>query len=253
MKMYDLIVIGAGVSGLAAAISAKLEKSDIKVLVLEKQNKCGRKLSASGNGKCNVTNDVFNNSCYHSSERSFVSDFLNHHSKEEVIDFFNICGIPLYDNNGYYYPLSNHAKQVTGKLVDLCKRLGVVILTDEEVISIENKIVSTTNNSYKAANIIFACGSNAADRLGGSDSGYLLMKKLGISMSMLYPGLTPIYVDDNKLKKAKGVRLNGTVSLHINESVIRESGQIQINENNLSGIAIMNLSCYIPFYDCRSR
>ena len=98
--MYDLVIIGAGVSGLAAAISAKWENPQLNILILEKQSKCGRKLSASGNGKCNVTNEVFDEDCYHSSAKGFIADFVKEHSNSEVIDFFNKCGIPLYDDMG---------------------------------------------------------------------------------------------------------------------------------------------------------
>ncbi|MBR1599116.1 MAG: aminoacetone oxidase family FAD-binding enzyme [Lachnospiraceae bacterium] len=250
--MYDLVIIGAGVSGLAAAISAKWENPQLNILILEKQSKCGRKLSASGNGKCNVTNEVFDEDCYHSSAKGFIADFVKEHSNSEVIDFFNKCGIPLYDDKGYYYPISNQAKQVTYKLLDLCSRLGVEIITDNEVTGIKDKTVVTKDREYMSRNVIIACGSNAWDKLGGSSSGYDLINKLGISMTNIAPGLTPIYVTDDKLKHAKGVRINGTATLHINDSVIRESGQIQINEDNLSGIAMINLSCYIAGYDKES-
>lgn len=250
--MYDIIVIGAGCSGLCAAVNALLLKPDINVLLLEKQDKCGRKLSASGNGKCNVTNSDWNEECYHSSDNTFSKEFINNHSFNDVIDFFDKCGLPLYENDGYYYPLSNQAKQVTSKLLNICLGFGVDIKYSQEVKEIKldkTYTVKASDNNYESTYVIIATGSNAWDKLGGTDSGYKLALGLNLDMIKRYPGLSPIYVDDRDLKTAKGVRLNGIASLHINELVVKETGQIQINEDNLSGISIMNLSNYLSTFN----
>ena len=126
--MYDLIVIGAGAAGLCAAIRAKKNNKACNILIIEKQTKCGRKLSASGNGRCNVTNDSWNDKCFVSSDEAFIQSFVKRHSPDEVKDFFEDCGILLSDNNGYYYPISNQAKQVTEKLLRLGQFLFVRVM-----------------------------------------------------------------------------------------------------------------------------
>lgn len=250
--MYDLIIIGAGTAGLSAAINIGLRKPDSKILILERQNRSGRKLSASGNGKCNITNEFWSEECYHSDNKTFVSEFVNRHSPAEVISFFDKCGIPSYENNGYYYPLSNQAKQVTEKLLDICCRLGIEINNESDVSSViplDNGYKIISDKEYFSKFVIIAAGSNAWNKLGGCESGYKLAEKLSLKLTNIYPGLTPIYVNDKQLSIAKGVRINGSVSLHIDTFSVKESGQIQVNEDNLSGIAIMNLSLHLPSFN----
>lgn len=250
--MYDIIIIGAGASGISAALKASMIDSKLQILVLEKEAKCGRKLSASGNGKCNLTNSVFSKDCYHSIIGDLPSVFVENHNIDEVTGFFHDLGILTYDNNGYHYPISNKALQVTSALVKMCLLRGVEIINSCVVTSIKKMndkdcySVLAKDASYYGRNVILAAGSCASPMLGGCSLGYELAEQLGITVTDLYPGLTPIYVDDKNISLAKGVRLNGTVSLHINDIVKKETGQIQINEDNLSGIALMNLSCYLP-------
>lgn len=280
--MYDIIIVGAGASGLSTAAYAVLRKPETRILVIEKSNKCGRKLSASGNGKCNLTNALFEQDCYNSNDSEFVESFINKHSSDDVISFFDKCGILTYEKDGYYYPVSNQAKQVTSKLIDICIRNGVELINNSCVKNIhiinesnnigdsdnndnivdndeENKDnsvdkynhffkVATDESEYISRNVIIACGSSASPELGGSDSGYKLVKKMGLSISTLYPVLSPIYVNDNDLHLAKRVRLNGVITLKHNDLTVKEEGQIQINSDNLSGIALMNLSCILPSF-----
>lgn len=250
--MYEIVIIGAGAAGLSAASTAIMQKPDTKILILERGNKCGRKLSASGNGKCNLTNSFFEKDCYFSNNSSFIEQFVDDNSPNDVIAFFEKCGLLVYEKDGYYYPLSDMARQVTDRLLNICASHRVVIEYDKCVLGIEptdnfkSYLVKTTDNEYKCRKVIIATGSNSYPGLGGTECGYELIKNMDIDMTEIFPVLIPVYVDDDKLSIAQGVRINAEVTLDFGDKKIRERGQVQINNNNLSGIAIMNLSCYLP-------
>lgn len=257
--IFDIVIIGAGASGLAAAYRIASRSSQLKILVIEKENIPGRKLSASGNGKCNLTNAHFQADCYHSENTAFIKKWIADNSYEEIPAFFEGIGILLYQNNGYFYPLSNQGKQVTGLLYQKSVNLGVRYIFDTRVTAIHTicskhqlsyKIDAVTNSrkaiSLDCQTLILSTGGAAFPKLGGCRDGYYLSSSLKLKQTPVYPVLSPIYVEDPFLPLAKGVRLDASVTLKNKEGVcMRESGQVQINDKSLSGIVIMNLSSYL--------
>lgn len=256
--IYDIIIIGAGASGLAAAYKAIRAENKLNILVLEKEAVPGRKLSAAGNGKCNLTNMNFDVSCYHSEATAFIEEWTNLHSYTEILSFFDELGIMLYQNNGYYYPVSNQGKQITSLLYEKSIALGVTFFLQTKVTNLEPclseknpcyKVDAVKENeklSFKTRHLILATGGMAAPKLGGCMDGYQFGKMLKLKQKSIYPVLSPIYIEDSALALAKGVRLDAMVTLRGRDNfVIKEAGQIQFNENSLSGIVIMNLSCYL--------
>ena len=255
---FDIIIIGAGASGLAAAYQAA-SSSKLNILVIEKEAAPGRKLSAAGNGKCNLTNKEFKEGCYHSRDAEFIRNWVARNSYQDIIDFFEKMGVLLYQNNGYYYPISNQGKQVTGMLYQRSMDLGVRYAFHTRVTAIHIResgrksfyFVDTINDKGKQQTIqskylVLATGGAASPKLGGCKDGYSFAQTLGIRQNPIFPVLSPVYVEDTLLSIAKGVRIDGTVTLRGEDDFcVRESGQIQINEKSLSGIAIMNLSCYL--------
>ena len=254
--IYDMIIVGGGAAGLCAAYTASKEDAAMQILVIEKESVCGRKLSASGNGKGNITNAAFGKEWYHSGDAAKAEEWVQAHSYEEVLDFFHRIGIVTYEKNGYYYPFSNQAKQVTNLLYDKCRENRVTFQLQTEIAAIHKKriqsvtgyeLTDTKGARYECTHLLLCTGGAAAPKLGGSRSGYQLVQKLSHMVRPVHSVLRPIYVEDALLKYAKGVRMDGTVTLHGTDGVIaRETGQIQWNEDNLSGIVMMNLSCYIP-------
>lgn len=252
--VYDLIVVGAGASGLTAAYRAASLKNKLNIMVIEKEQVPGRKLNAAGNGRCNLTNQYFDSSCYHSNRKDRIEEWTSQHSYSDILQFFENMGVILYENEGYYYPRSNQGKQVTNILLEKCRQFGVSFSFESNVTRIdflENEGyklgISRQDEvyTYQAKNVILAVGSPAYPSLGGSDVGLLLSSDLQIKCRPFFPALSPIYVTDSYLKFAKGVRLDATVSLKGKDgTTVKEKGQVQFNEDCLSGIVVMNLSCY---------
>ncbi len=258
---FDLIIIGAGAAGLAAAYHAISKHSQLNILVLEKEGIPGRKLNATGNGKCNLTNREFAIDAYHADSQEFITNWFEQLSYKEILSFFEGAGILLYEKNGYYYPLSNQAKQVSSLLFEKSKALGVQYhfhtkVTDIRRSSDENscyEIVAISEEQkeyiYQSTYVLLATGGYASAKLGGCKDGYKLSKRLGLACNPIYPVLSPIYVTDHNLSVAKGVRMDGNVTLKLGDgSIYKESGQIQFNDNNLSGIVMMNMSSYFNYY-----
>lgn len=274
--IFDIVIIGAGAAGLAAAYRAASTCPELNILVLEKEKLPGRKLSASGNGKCNLTNRKFDISCYHSDDEETMKAWVNAHSYMEIFSFFEDMGILLYEADGYFYPRSNQGKQVTNLLWEKCARLKVQFAFEQKVRKLyqkqdfsfthktdiaDNEAANCINNgmspyeiqaldkehkniTYKAKNVIVATGGLASPKLGGSDAGYRLLSDFSLTYRKNYPVLCPIYVEDALLEYAKGVRLDAVVTLKNNNEIIKERGQVQFNKDCLSGIVIMNLSSY---------
>lgn len=256
---FDIIVIGAGASGLTAAYQAASTSTELNILVLEKETIPGRKLSAAGNGKCNLANQDFHSDCYFSESKHMIEEWTAHHSYKEILSFFETLGILLYQKNGYYYPVSNQGKQVTELLYQKSLDLGVTYALQTRATAIHscslNKTVSYQIDaiqengnqiSYETRCLILATGGKSAPKLGGCQDGYQLAENLKLACTPIYPVLSPIFVNDTRLTLAKGVRLNGTVTLKYDgDCSVKEFGQIQLNEKSLSGIVMMNLSCYL--------
>lgn len=259
---YDIVIVGAGASGLVAAYRAIKKNPQLNILVLEKESTIGRKLNASGNGKCNLTNSNFGADFYFSDSLQFMSEWITKHSYKDIISFFEDMGILLYEKQGYYYPISNQAKQVSSQLYEKSKLLGVDFQLNTKVIDItpnakqseyhittivqENNRKTNITKTYDAKHVLLATGGYAAAKLGGCKDGYKLAKSMDLSCNPIYPVLSPIYVKDQHLSLAKGVRLDAKVTLKTkDEYIMKEDGQIQFNDNNLSGIVMMNASCHL--------
>ena len=247
----DYVIIGAGAAGLICAYKIAKE-SKCSVIVMEKEAIPGKKLKAAGSGKCNITNKAYHWNCFHSNEENLLKEFMNQFSFQDVLQLFDELGIPYYEQNGYYYPLSNQGKQVVALLQKRCEDVGVTFLFNSTVLKVEKAdhgyIVHYENEKKQSVScngVVFATGGKAAPKLGGSDLGYHLVKALGIKVTKLYPGLSPIYLDDTLLKITKGVRVNGSITIkNKNGFMIKEEGQIQFNQDSVSGICVMNLSSY---------
>lgn len=220
------IIVGAGASGLACAVRLKQNMPSQRVIILERLSQAGKKLLATGNGRCNLTNKKADN-C------------------KEVVSFFNGLGlITRTDDEGRVYPYSNTAVTVLETLLDACEKSGVEIITDCEVKKISPDLtISTSKGSFKADSVVIAAGGKAQSSLGSNGSGFEILKSLGHTITPLSPSLVQLTSPSKYPRKLKGHRVKCKMALLINEvNACEEYGEVLFTDYGLSGIVTMNLS-----------
>ncbi len=250
INTYDVIVVGGGASGITAAATAA--KRGARTLLLEAQPRMGRKLLSTGNGRCNITNSDITPDHYHSAALPMVERVLNTIPKKEIEKYFERIGVSMFEErDGRKYPLSETATGVLDMLRFELSRAGVETVCDSRVTSLHQAArrsgkcwtVRTDRHEYFAKAVILACGSMAAPQLGGCDDGIRLAKTLGVKYIKPTPALSPLLCSSPLLPSLKGVRVHCSVSLEIDGKLMKtEDGELQFNENNLSGICIFQLS-----------
>ena len=242
--MSNIAIIGGGASGLFASIL--LASQGIKVSIYEKNNKIGKKLLATGNGRCNITNRNISNINFHSLNKDFVNFVLKNFSFKECKSFFNDLGLEFtYKEDGKAYPLSLQASSVIEILQYEAIKYGVKIYLDYEVKSIkysQNRYIIDNKNSH--SEIIIATGSKAMKKLGASDSGYLLAKSLKHKITPILPSLVQLKSSNKNLDIITGVKIEGDIKLN-NKKL--QYGDILFTKYGLSGSAILDISRQISF------
>lgn len=234
-------IIGGGASGLVAAISAKINNNE--VVILERNKECGKKILATGNGRCNYWNEDQNLNHYESSNKELISAIINDETEEEVMNLFNSIGIIPKIKNGYYYPSSNQAITIRDALVNECIDKGVIIKTNYYVESLKkknNKFI--INNDEEFDKVIVATGSYASPKTGSDGNGFELIKSHKIIKPL--PALVQLITKKEKyLNTWKGIRCDVRVNLFDGSRVLAsQSGEIQLTDYGISGICVFNLS-----------
>lgn len=251
ISIIHTAIIGGGASGICAAIctAQNLRQNGIsgKIAVLERSSKVGRKLLATGNGRCNLSNENLSLSHFHG-DRKIAKSVFSKYGYNEISKFFSSLGLlTKADSMGRVYPYSNRADTVLEALLLACKKYGIEIITDFTALDIKSyrdrlEIISD-NQKISVSHVIIACGSRANKGLG-SNLGYELLGRMGIPYSPLFPSLTSVAVSEN-ISSLKGVRVRGNVTLLADEKIIHsEDGEIQFTDKAISGICVFNVSRY---------
>ena len=246
-KQWDVIVIGAGASGMMTAITAA--KNGKKVLILEKLDKAGKKLLATGNGKCNFTNKTMSTECFYGDD-AFVSRVLDTFSVDDAMEFFHSIGIYPKTKNGYVYPNSEQAASVVTALLDELYRLKVSVHYGINITDISSNnygvTIKTTTELYSCKKIVIATGLKAAPKLGSDGSLFHIIKRLGHRFEPVLPALCGFYCKGMDFKKIAGVRTHGTVIAYVNGvELARDTGEIQFTDYGLSGIPVFQISRHL--------
>lgn len=266
--MFDVCIVGGGASGMATAIAIKNINRELEVCILEKKEAVGRKLVATGNGKCNLTN-------------------VRCRDYAETLEFFGAVGtVTRADSTGRVYPYSEDAAELTALFEDRLAFYNVQIITGATVTKVT--ALATTSNSnerggfrieytakagdtsksaskvaskrpsagqlLEARNVVIATGGKAGPQFGSTGDGYAIAKSFGHHVTKLAPALAAVDTVDN-LKSLAGVRAKGQVSLiracgeNEFETLFCEEGEIQFTKDGLSGICVFNMSRYLKIPD----
>ena len=256
-ERVDTAVIGAGASGCMAAVSAALKGA--RVLLLEANDKICRKIYATGNGRCNLTNLYMSRECYHTGGGEDLSAFFARFSVEDHMAFWQSRGICLHDRQGYVYPQTDQAATIAEGFEKILDRLGVRIALNERVQSVLKvervkdesvkdekgifQIKTQEGHQYFAETVVLAGGGMAGPQFGCRGDMYKIAEALGHRVRKPLPALTPLISDDRDLKAAAGVRCDAAVTLRIGgREHCTERGELQMTEAGISGIPVFQMS-----------
>lgn len=238
----SIITVGGGAAGLAAAIEAARAGAD--VTILERLPRVGKKILATGNGRCNLMNRFATPESYYG-DAKFTIPALKKYSVEENERFFNSIGlICAEEDEGRMYPLSDQASSVLDMLRFEAERLGVKFICDTHVEKIRRTNAGfLINNEFKANAVIIASGGKASPAQGSDGSGYALLESLGHKITKLSPALVQLMAESPVLKSLKGVRTPCKLKMTNDKGLFKsQEGELQFTEYGLSGIAVMQLS-----------
>lgn len=247
-QLFDAVIIGGGASGLMCAVAAKRKNRGLRVAVIEKNDRVGKKLLATGNGRCNLTNQNISLKHYTGSFAKKSRAVFERVNTEKLLGYFKELGLLTYmDGSGRYYPLSKQSSSVLDVLRFACDRLGVKTFCGQSINSIKKRkngfSVNTADDVFECKKLVIACGSKASPKLGGNASASDYLKNLGHGFTAFSPVLCPVKTDSALIKSLKGIRANGKASLKRQGKVVKtEDGEIQFTDNALSGICVFNLS-----------
>lgn len=252
--MIKIAIIGGGASGLFSAITALSSEKEISVTIFEKMNRVGKKILATGNGRCNITNEnaslmkngfpVF----YHGNEPEFASFALNKFNQDDLIKFLNKNGVLLRKEEDKYYPFSEQAGTILDFLRLKCEILGANIILDTKIDHIKKIDGKFIINNQEFDKVIIACGGKSSPHLGSDGSGYKLLEMFGHKTSSLYPALTQIKTETEYVKQLKGIKTDALCRIYVNNSLVcEEFGQLLFAEYGLSGPPIFQISRIAAF------
>lgn len=244
--MSRVAIVGAGASGLVCAIEAA--RKGLQVTVFEKNSKVGRKILATGNGRCNISNEKVTLSRYHGESPSFAKEALRRFDTFTCKTYFRSLGLEMREGEeGRLYPMSHQASSVVDLLLHEARSLGVVFMIESEVHRIVKKgaefILHVKEQTYVFDACVIASGSIAMPTLGSSSSGYEFAKAFGHTVIEPYPSLVQLISDEPFLKEASGVKMDANVELYIaNQKCQSVQGDLLFTSYGVSGSAILDVS-----------
>ena len=236
-------IIGGGASGMAAALAAA-ENPNARVIVFERQARVGKKLLATGNGRCNLSNLHAAEGGYHGEDAGFAVPAIQKLPPEATLQWFKTLGLfTVVEDSGRVYPWSDQANSVVDVLRLAMDKENITLHTGWEVKNIRRKADGFLVDDVHCDKLIIACGGLAGTQLGGSLLGYKLLSKFGHKSTKLRPALVQIKCNWHGSAALKGVRAECKVKVLKDGKLFKEgSGEIQFTEIGLSGPVMFELS-----------
>lgn len=248
MKKYDIAIVGGGAAGMMAAIVSA--KSGKKVVLIEKNATLGRKILATGNGRCNLTNRNATLDHYHGATPDFIQNVLAQFSSEQTIKYFQNIGLILKEeDNGRIFPRTNQSSSVVNLLKHKLFENKVDLAMDTEIKQIEKinghsfRLTASTGEVIESEKLIITTGGKASFFLGSSGDGYFFATNFGHKIVPIAASLVPVETVEKWSKDVQGVKVEAKVSLCVDGSQISErTGDLLFTHYGLSGPAIMSQS-----------
>jgi predicted Rossmann fold flavoprotein len=246
---YHTVIIGGGASGMCASILLKRKLTDKKIAVLEWLPRVGKKLSVTGNGRCNITNLNLSFDAYHGDNVQFCRYALNKYGYDFTAQFFESIGIPFtMGENGKMYPYSLQASSVVDAMRFEMDRLGVETITEIKAKSVSKNndklLVNTDKGVFECKNVIVATGSTAGGiKIGGTGDGYDILSKLGHKIVVPTESLVQLKTELESIKALNGIKVNATVTSYLNGKKQRsETGELLFTKYGISGPPVLQIS-----------
>ncbi len=247
----NIAIIGGGASGMAAAIAAARTCRELgffaEISLFELQERLGKKLLSTGNGRCNLGNLDSDLLHYHGENPHFVTDAFQQFDVENNMGFFQSLGVMCREEENKLYPYSNQASSVLDALRLMIGHLNVDLHCGCKVFGAEKRagrfLLQTKAGDHFADKLIITAGGLAAPDLGGTKSGYQILENFGHRITALFPSLVQIKIDHPLPKALKGIKIKGNAALYQGDQCLQmESGEILFTEYGLSGPPILQLS-----------
>ena len=247
-KETRVIIIGGGASGLIAAISAK--EVGVEPIILERNSRVGKKILATGNGRCNFTN-IYGEEVEHYNGKNpkFIYSIFSQFGVKDTIDFFERLGIAhKVENLGKVFPMSDQASSVLDVLLYRLEELGITTVCDAYVKDIKKsrnvfEVILEDGRIFKGDKVVVTTGGKAKPSTGSDGNGFELAKKLGHSIIDIFPGLVQLKLEGDFFKQIQGVKIVGEVELlNNNKSLEKDNGDILFTNYGISGPPILQIS-----------
>jgi len=242
-----VVIVGGGASGMVAAIAAARQGAD--VTMLERMVRVGKKLLATGNGRCNLANRNLSIESYHGGSPQFIRSVLDRFDLKQTLVFFENLGIkPVVEENGNVYPASDQASSVLEVLRYEMEQLGVDVHCNTKISRVEKaqmglRCIDSDGGTYPADCVILAAGGKSSPNLGSNGSGFKVAEGLGHSIREPFPALVQVVLDAPFLKRLSGLRVQARAESRIDGTVQgSEEGELLFTDYGLSGIPVMQLS-----------
>ncbi len=252
-KTCEVIVVGAGAAGMMAAITAA--ERGKRVLLIEKNDRPGKKLAITGKGRCNVTNNCDIPELIRNIPRNpkFLYSAFSRFAPADTMKFFEEMGVPLKTERGKrVFPVSDKAADIVNALENRLRRNGVKILREEvrSLIIEENRCcgVNCRNNSYLGKTVILACGGASYPKTGSDGYGCRLAEQAGHTVVKLEPSLSAMVTKEKWVKKACGLTLRNTAMRLYdgNKAIYEDFGEVMFTADGIGGATVLSASAHIP-------
>jgi flavoprotein family protein len=247
-----VLVLGGGPAGMTAALAAA--RAGAEVLLLEQNERIGKKLLLTGNGKCNYTNLELDVARYDTDGPDFVRELIKRYPPKAIIRFLEELGVPpLSRHGGWIYPHAEQAAAVLNALRTALEREQVAVRTGTRVLGIQREKkggfrIRTEEKPLYADRVILALGGSALAKTGSDGSGFRYAEELGLKLEAPRPALCPLRSTEREnpfFRAAQGVRVPAELTLFVDNAARgRESGELQLTKEGFSGIAVFQLSLF---------